>query len=106
VWKVSSDQNVARFGAQAIAHPARRIVGLQIVRRSKLGKRVARPPERLGGLTRAQLAAVPDDRRSRTSSGGLCRETLDLSSSHSGEGALRINVRTDSVTVMNQVEVH
>ena len=30
-------------------------------RRGKLGERVARAPERFGGLFRAQLAAVPDD---------------------------------------------
>jgi len=58
---VTCHEDVARLAEQAIAKPLRRIVGLQIAGRGELRQRIARAPECFGGLTRTQLAAVPDD---------------------------------------------
>ena len=64
--EMSGNRHVARFRAQAIANPFGRIVGLDITDRSELSQRIARAPEYLCRLLRAQLAAVPHDVRPRT----------------------------------------
>ena len=76
--KVAGDQDVARLSTQPFCNPLRRIVGLEIPRRTELSQRIAGAPERLGGLLRAQLAAVPDDRGARPSSSRVRGDPLDV----------------------------
>jgi hypothetical protein len=47
---MADEQNVARFTDEAIAHPSRRVAGLQVARCGELRERVARAPERFSGL--------------------------------------------------------
>ena len=65
MWKVAGDRDVSRFRAESITNPLRWIVRLHVARCSEFRQRIARTPERLGRLLRAQFAAVPDDERSR-----------------------------------------
>ena len=79
MWKVTGDRDVSRFRMQAVTNPLWRIVGLDVARRSQFRQRIARAPERLGRLLRAQLAAVPDDRRTSPASGGGGSSAIGLS---------------------------
>ena len=76
--EVTRDEDVARFGAQAIAHPLGRIVRLEIARGRKFRERVACPPEGFRRLARAQLAAVPDHGRLDAASGRRVCKTSNL----------------------------
>ena len=100
--KVSGNQNVPRLVAQSIAHPPRRVVRLQVACRRKFSESIASPPERLSRLTCAQLAAVPDDRGARTAGRSVLRRSLDGLAALRRERAPRIDVRPDSVAVMNE----
>jgi hypothetical protein len=80
---VAGDRDVARFRSQAIADPLRRIVGLQIAAHRKLRERVARAPEFLTRLLRAQLAAVPDHVGLRASGRGLRGHARRAGETHS-----------------------
>ena len=66
MWKVTGDRDVTRFRPQSIVDPLRRIVWLDVARRSEFRQWIASTPECLSCLLRAQLAAVPDHRRSGT----------------------------------------
>ncbi len=104
--KVSRNQNIPTLVAQPIAHPSGRVVRLQVARRGKLSERVASSPERLSCLARAQLAAVPDDRGPRAAHRGIFRRPLHGLPALGGERAPRIDIRPDSVAVMNEKQVH
>ena len=103
--KMSSHQNVPTLVAQPIAHPSGRVVRLQVARRGKLGERVASAPERFSRLTCAQLAAVPDDRGPRAAGRGVLRRSLHGLAALGRERAPRIDIRPDSVAVMNEKQV-
>lgn len=103
--KVSGNQNVPRFPAQPIAQPCRRVVRLQIARGRKFSERVASAPERFRRLTRAQLAAVPDDRGPRAASRGVLRRSLHGLAALGRERAPGIDIRPDRVAVMNEKQV-
>ena len=105
VGKVSGNQDVPRFPAQPIAQPCRGIIRLQVARRRKFSERVASAPERLRRLTRAQLAAVPDDRGPRAASRGVLRRSLHGLAAPRRERAPRIDIRPDCVAVMNEKQV-
>ena len=98
---VSRDEDVARFIFQSIADPLGRIVRLQIARRLQISQRVARAPERLGCLLRAQLSAVPDDGRFDATSCGLISQPLDLDASAIGQRAPRVDIRTNRFAMMD-----
>jgi hypothetical protein len=99
---VSGNQNVPRLVAQPIAHPSRRVVRLQVARRRKFSEGIASPPERFSRLSCAQLAAVPDDRGARAAGRGVLRRSLNGLMALRRERAPRIDVRPDSVAVMNE----
>ena len=105
VGKMSGNQNVPGFPAQPIAEPSRRVVRLQVTRGRKFSERVASAPERFRRLTRAQLAAVPDDRGPRAASRGGLRRSLHGLAALRREGAPRIDIRPDRVAVMNEKQV-
>ena len=104
--EVPSDQHVARFAPEPIAHPGGRIAWLQITCRGKLGQRVAGPPERLRRLPRAKLAAVPHDRRKRATGRSLGRGSLRLGLAARREGPPRVDFGTDRLGVVNQKQFH
>ena len=62
-------------------------------------------PERFRRLTRAQLAAVPDDRGPRAASRGGLRRSLHGLAALRRERAPRIDIRPDRVAVMNEKQV-
>ena len=103
VRKMAGDQDVVRFTMQAIAHPLRWIVRLQITGGGQLSQRIARPPERLSRLLRAQFPAVPDDRRLRPVCRRLRRDPFNVGTPLLGKRPARINVRGDGVCVMGEV---
>src|SRR5262245_27664671 len=61
--QVADDHDLARLGGQKVTNPLSGIIGLKTTDGGELGEWVADAPERLGGLARPELAAVPDDRR-------------------------------------------
>ena len=104
--EVSGDENVARFAAEPIAHPRRRIVRLQITCRGKFRERVARAPEHLRRLPRAKLAAVPHDRRPRAPVRCLCRPSLRLRLAAHRQRPTRIDLWTDRLGVVDEKQFH
>src|SRR4051812_36455890 len=76
---VAGDQEIAGFTTKAITHVRRLIGGLQIRGGRELRQCVAGAPERLRGLPRAQLAAVPDSGRAYASCSGFRRTLRRLS---------------------------
>ena len=106
VWKVSGDRDVSRFAAETIADPLRRIIGLKIPRRREFSQRVARVPHRLGRLLRAELAAVPYDAWLRAVRGGASGNALDACDARRRQWPPCVDLRGDSVAVMNQEQKH
>ena len=105
VRKVPGDQDVARLGGKPVADPRRRIVRQQAPRGREFRERIAGAPECLRGLTRAQLSAVPDDGRPRASRRGLRRQHLRLALPGGRQRPARVDLRTDGVTVMDQIQL-
>ena len=99
---MAGDQDVSRFAQQPIANPRRRVVRLKVAGCRKLCQRIAGPPERLGGLFRAKLAAVPHDRWHRTPRRRFRGKTLDLGTPLSRERTTKIDFGPDRFAVMNQ----
>jgi hypothetical protein len=104
--EVAGNENVARLSFQAIADPLRRIVRLQIPGRGEFGRRVARLSKQFSGLPRAQLAAVPDDRRSNAARCNVCGKLFDLGAALRRQRPPGIHVGPHRLTVMNEDEVH
>jgi len=101
-----NQQNVARFADEPIANPPWRVTRLQVARRAELRERIARTPEGFSGLLRSKLAAVPDDGRMNATASGLIREKINRRASNERQWSLRVDLRSDGVTVMNQVKMH
>ena len=78
---MAGNEDVARFTAKTVADPVRRVVRLQAARGRQLRERIARAPEGLRRLLRAQLAAVPDDRRHGAARGRPRRQPFDVGTS-------------------------
>ena len=72
----------------------------------ELRKRIAGAGEGLRRLPRAELAAVPDGRRAERRGLARARERRGLRPPARRERALRIDVGTDGVGVMDQVYSH
>jgi hypothetical protein len=106
MWKVTGYEDVSRFFAKSFANPFRRIVGLKITRRRQLCERVARAPERLGRLLRAQLAAVPHHGGLRPSRGSERGDPIDSGTASIRERTPEIDAGPERVTVVNQKEIH
>src|SRR5262245_31365772 len=102
--EVTGDGDVARLGAETIANPVRRIVRLHVASRGEFRQRIARAPKRLSGLLGAQLSAVPDDRRPGAAGRRLGADTLGLLTAARRQRTARIDVRTDRVAVMDEIE--
>ena len=98
--KVSGDRDVARFRAQAIADPLRRIVRLQIAAHREFRERVARAPEFLSGLLRAQLAAVPHHVRLGAEGRGFRGDARRAGETHRRQRTPRIFFRSYRDAVM------
>ena len=81
--EVSRDEHMPRLEPKSIAQPNRRVVGLQIAGGRELRQCIARAPEDLRRLFRAQLADVPDHVGARAASGS------PVSDAHGGLRASR-----------------
>ena len=103
---MSRDQYVARLADQAIAHPRRRIAGLQIASRGNLGKSITRPPERFRCLLCAKLAAVPEEIWSYTALSREAGKSIHGSLPHRRQRTARINLGTNRVAVVHEIEMH
>ena len=103
VRKVPRQQDIARFTSQAVAHPLRRIVWLQIPSGGQFRQCVAGPPEFLRGLPGAQLAAVPHDLRLRAAACRQSGNALDLGPPFGRERPSRIDLRPYSRSMMNEI---
>jgi hypothetical protein len=99
---VSGDEDAARLAREAIVHPLWRIVRQQSTLRRQRREWIARFPEQLRGLARAQLAAVPDNIRLHAAFGGGGGEAVGGRAPHRRERTHRVDVRTDGVTVVNE----
>jgi hypothetical protein len=104
--KVTRDQNVTGFGAEACENPLRGVVWLEVARCRHWRKGVTGAPELLSCLAGAQLAAVPHQGRTRTTLGGFGGETRHLRPSALREGTPRIGFRSDSVAVVDEEQFH
>lgn len=98
--EVPGDQHIVGLARQSIADPLGGVVGLQITRGGKSRERIARAPVRLGGLPRAQLAAVPDDRGSRAAPRRFGGEGGDVVFTAGRQRAAGVDLRPDRLTVM------
>src|SRR5688572_26143166 len=63
VRHVAHEQDRSTVAQELIAYPPRRVARLQAVDRGEGCQWVARAPEKLRGLTRPDLAAMPDEIR-------------------------------------------
>jgi len=104
VRKVTSQHDVANLELEAVGHPLRVVLRLQIARRTELREGIARTPEALGGLFRAELAAVPDHHGLDTERCGFGCETFDLLATCFRERTQRIDTRTKRLAVMNKIK--
>jgi hypothetical protein len=103
---MSRDRDISRFAAQTIANPLRRIVRLQIAGRREFRERVARAPDRFRRLLRAQLAAVPHDRRPGVIRGGASGDALDACDPSRRQRPARVDLGADRFPVMSQEQMH
>ena len=108
VRHVTDEHDVARiigrcFARKFLGYPVRRVIGLQATRCRDVSQCIAGTPERLGRLARAQLAAVPDDRRL----GALLRcflgQLLDAGRTAPRQWSLRVDARRHGLTVVNEI---
>ena len=103
--EVARDENIARLCAKAVPEPDWGVVGLQVARGRQLRQGVTGAPKRLGCLTGAELAAVPDDRGVRAVFGGFRRGKIDRRPADRREWTARIDVRPDGVTMVDEVQM-
>ena len=101
---VTGDEDVARLAAQAIANPLGRVFRLKIAGRRERCKGVAGPPECLGRLTGAKLAAVPHQRRMRAAGRGFGRQPDNILTAPFRQRAPRIDLGPNRVAVMDEEE--
>jgi hypothetical protein len=106
MWKMPGNQDVASFTDQAITHPRRRVVGLQIGRGREFRKRIARAPECQRRLPGAKLAAMPDDGRFGAPSGGLLGQPRRVGFAARRKRPSSIDLRTNGVSVVDQEKLH
>jgi len=100
---MTGNQDVARFTTEAIAHPLRWIVRLQVTCGRQLSQRIADLPERLSRLLRTQFPAVPDDRRLGSICRGLRRHALDVGAALLRERTAGVYVRGNGVGMMDEI---
>ena len=103
---VADKHEVTRFATKTVAYPVWRIVGLQVLRRGKLRKRIACAPEGFRRLLRAQLAAMPYHRRLRATCRRTLGETFHSLSALRRERTTRLDPGADGVAMMNEKQLH
>jgi hypothetical protein len=103
---VADEREVAIGGRELIAHPFRRIFGLEPAHHPERRERRADAQHGFAGLSRAELPAVPDFCRHQA--GGLDpgRGHRGLLVPTCGQRALRINVWPDRVRVVDENNTH
>lgn len=104
--KVADEQDVPRFSDQTIPHPGGRIARLQVAGGAELSERIARAPERFRRLFRPKLSAVPHHSRANATTRCLGRKKIHRRTSNRRQWSLRIDFRSNGVTMMNQIEMH
>ena len=103
---VADEHHVAGLASDVIAGPLGRVVRLEAVEGGELRERIAGAQKRLAGLAGAQLAAVVDRLRPTEAAGRFYGETGDRLAAGRRQRALRIDVRSDGVAVVYEVEDH
>ena len=101
---VTDHHHLAGFRKQAVGDPRWRVVRQQPARGGELRERIARVPVRVGGLARAQLAAVPDDVRLRVTCSRFACQFLHLLLSPGRERPHRVLVGSHGVAVVRDVQ--
>jgi hypothetical protein len=104
--KMAGDENIALLSTKSVCDPLRWIVRLKIPCCRQRCQRIAGTPERLSGLFRAQLPAVPDHGRARAAGSRLGRNPLHMPAAVRRERPLRIDFGADRVAVVHQVKSH
>ena len=102
---VTRDQDVMRLATEAILDPLGRVVRLEVARRGERREGVANAPERLGCLPRAKLSTVPHHYRTRAARCRVGGEALNFCAPSFGQRPARIDIRSDRVAMMNEIEV-
>jgi hypothetical protein len=85
---------------ESVTNPFRWIRRLQTSDRRELSGRIAGASERVRGLARAQLPAVPDDLGSDLASCGVGCQARRMRTAVGREGPLRIDRRLDRFSVV------
>ena len=68
------------------------------------GERIAAPPERFGGLFRAEFSAVPDDGGLHAARRRLLCQEIDLDAAACGKRPRRVDVWSYGIAVMNKIQ--
>jgi len=102
---VPRQQDIAILDRQQVRETGR-VIRLHPATRRELGQGVTRAPVRLGGLSGAQLSAVPDNVRADCPAGRQSSQRIDLPSTEGGERPLGINLRPHCLTVVRKVDEH
>ena len=103
---MTGEQHAPRLVRDFVAHPLRRILGMESAHHPELRHWVARAQEALGSLARAQLAAVPDHVGLDAVIARRAGERGRMRQAARRERPLRIDLGADGVGVMNQHELH
>ena len=103
VRHVSHQQQVARLAGEPVRQNVGRVGRLQAAHHREGGQRIARQAERLAGLPRPQLAAVPDLHRGYAARSRLLRKPPDRRATGRGQRPLRVDARVRRLAVMNQM---
>jgi hypothetical protein len=104
--EMSRNQHIASLSSKPIADPHWGILRLQIAGCRELGKRVTGSPERFCRLSGPQLAAVPDHSWPSSARRGSSRGPLNRLLPAFRKGPTGIDVGTDGLTVMNEIQIH
>ena len=100
--KMSDQHDWLRLARQRVDDPICGVCGLQTASRGKRRERIAPLQVGLGGLSRAQLAAVPDDVGFCAALGGLLGEHVHLDAAPIRERPHRIHVGADRVAMVGK----
>ena len=102
IWPTSRISRVSPVTRSLIA--AGRIGRLEAADRGELCQRVTQAQEGLGGLPRAELAAVPDDFGLHTTRSRRSRQPLGMDSALGRQRPLRLDFRADRLGVMHEID--
>jgi hypothetical protein len=104
--QVPDHEDIVFLERQGLFHPGRRIARLKSSHHLEPRERIAETEEILGGLARAELAAVPDRNRPDVSRSRLDCQPFCLRMPQTRKRATRVHCGTECVGVMHKKNVH